>query len=94
MAVKDGEDADEESGGGERRAQLPENHDSQEEGREGDADLDARHGHADEAEEGPHGHHYREGHREEPDGGTAELRPPETDGDHGEDVVEPRPGVT
>ena len=42
----------------------------------------------------PDRHHQRERHRQHPDRRGAELRAPEADGDHGEDVVESRDRVT
>src|SRR5262249_12952696 len=56
--------------------------------RQSDPDLDPRNPDADESQRAAERHHHREGDWEEPHRRRPELRAPETDGDHREDVVE------
>ena len=88
VAVKDREKADEYRRRAEARAELQEHRHPERDRRARDADLDSRQLHADESEHSTEGHDHRECHGEEPDRGRAELRAPEADRNHRQDVIE------
>ena len=92
VAVEDREERDDRRGDRERRLRFAGNHQTKEQRRESNPDLNAGERDADETDESAHGHHHRERHRQQPDGGRAELRAPQADGDHREHVVEPGEG--
>ena len=88
VAMEDPEEADQARCHPHGGPRLEGDHDAQEDGRERNPHLGARERHPEEAEEPAEGHDHREDHRQEPDRGGAELRAPQTDGDHGENVIE------
>ena len=93
VAMKDGEEADQDSRKREWRADFEHHGCAQQDGRGGDAILDSRERYAHQAEHSAERHHHRESHRQNPNGRAAQLRAPEADGNHRQHVIETGDGV-
>src|SRR5262249_45195666 len=93
VAVENREEGDEGDRGRELRPRLPRDRQAEQDRGHSDADLDSGKRNASQPEQAAERHHQRKRDGQQPHRRRPELRAPDSDGDHRQDVIESRDGM-